>query len=189
MPPLSCQECEQGFGLACGPNGCDPQDVRRAFKRMTLKYHTDKAPPGKTEEYLEIIKKVNTCNDLLTEHCQRPKTRAARKKSGSGTWSQSKGPVEEYSQAMAHDMQVALTQYGATQSALLEHNWRLHKPLEQGQSNLAQAFSALLESIHEYHHLLAGDAKARPIARVQKDMTERLEYLQRLATNYAKAKK
>jgi hypothetical protein len=164
--------------------------VKRVFKRLALKYHTDKAPQGKLEEYGEIIKRVNNCKDILLEECQRPKTRAARKKSASAhQWSQQSGAVEEYSQAMAHDMQVALTQYGATQSALLEHNWRLKKPLEQGQSNLAQGFSALLESIHEYHHLLAGKAGARALTRVQRDMTERLEYLQRLATNYAKANK
>lgn len=193
MSSLACHQCAQRFELQCGPNGCNPDDVKRVFKRLALKYHTDKAPRDRVEEYSEIIKQVNHCKDILMEQCQRPKARAARKKS-SQSWSQrSQVPVEEYSQAMAHDIQVALNQYGATQSALMEHNWRLKKPLEQGQANLAQAFSALLESVNEYHHLQASEqaarAKARPIARAQKDMTERLQYLQRLAENYAKAKK
>lgn len=185
---LSCSDCEKEFGLSCGPDGCDSVAIDVPFKKLMRKYHPDKGKAvGKEEEYLEKAQLIVNCRELLkSRRCARNKSRTtarARQPSESRNLDE-----DEYTQDMLNDLEVSLGIYGVAQSALLEHNWRLKRPLEEGQKNLADAMTAMLGSLHEQHRLQTMGGDSRKLRRVQRDTHEMAEYLQTLAANYRKAK-
>ncbi|MGB2629859.1 MAG: J domain-containing protein [Candidatus Omnitrophota bacterium] len=45
------------------------QDIKEAFRRMSLKYHPDKCKDEKKKECEEMFKKINHANEVLMNYC------------------------------------------------------------------------------------------------------------------------
>lgn len=52
--------------LGVKPNATEKQ-IHKAFKKLSKKYHPDKAPKDKLKEYTEKFKKINHVNEILTD--------------------------------------------------------------------------------------------------------------------------
>ncbi len=47
------------------------EEIRKAYLRLAMKYHPDKAPPGKRKEYEEKFKKINEAYEVLSDPSKR----------------------------------------------------------------------------------------------------------------------
>ena len=45
------------------------EDVKKAYKKLALKYHPDRCQGQKKKEYEEMFKKISHANDILMSYC------------------------------------------------------------------------------------------------------------------------
>jgi DnaJ-class molecular chaperone len=57
----------------------DEKEIKKAFRKLAIKYHPDRAPEGKKKEYEEKFKEINEANEVLTDPKKRQMYDAYRK--------------------------------------------------------------------------------------------------------------
>jgi curved DNA-binding protein CbpA len=62
--------------LGVSPNAT-AGEIKQARKTLILKYHPDRAPPGKEAEFTERLKRINNAYDEIKDHLPKPKVLSA----------------------------------------------------------------------------------------------------------------